>query len=59
MPKNYETSESTYGRHPIFEIREEGVETNIISFGIKKAEAILANIEEIKLFVEKNKKDKK
>jgi len=55
------TEETMYGKHPMIAIHDETEsgaisEKSIIQFGIKKAEAILAHIEEIKAFVEKNKK---
>lgn len=55
------TVESMYGKHPMITIHEETesgemTEKYIIQFGLKKAEAILASLEEIKAFVEKNKK---
>lgn len=53
--------ESMYGKHPMIAIHDETEsgaisDKSIIQFGLKKAEAILAHIEEIKAFVERNKK---
>jgi len=55
---------TTFGKHPILEIHdanEVGINGGdkakaLVSFGLKKAEAILASIDEIKKFVEENKK---
>lgn len=45
-----------FGVHKILVITEEGQEKAVIQFGLKKAEAILASLEEIKKFVEENNK---
>lgn len=51
------TSESsTFANKPILVITVEGESKSIISFGLKKAKAILASVEEIKKFVEENEK---
>lgn len=47
----------SFGKHPILVIwDEEDKIKSVIQFGLKKAEAILASVEEIKKFVEENKK---
>ena len=53
------TVTSVFGKHPIIEIYEDPKKEDdkcVIQFGLKKAEAILASIDEIKKFVEENKK---
>lgn len=50
------TESSTFANKPILVITVEGESKAIISFGLKKAKAILASVEEIKKFVEENEK---
>jgi len=51
---NYRTETGTFKNHAIISIFEG--EDKKVSFGVKKAAAILASIEEIKKFVEANEK---
>ena len=55
--------ENKFGRHNLFsvyEVNEEGEKGNedkpVVSFGLKKAKAVLENIEELEKFVEENDK---
>lgn len=61
MLRDTETQISQYGKHPILNIKEKDSKEDdkpIISFGLKKAQAILASIDSIKKFVDSNGKEK-
>lgn len=56
-----EVRTTTFANKPLIQIKEfdcdgEEVEKSLIQFGIKKAEAVIKHIEEIKKFVADNKK---
>lgn len=55
MKTSIEVSE--FANRPVLKINEEGKDKPVISFGLKKAKAIIKHIDDIKTFVEENTKE--